>query len=86
LWDRRSDSAVYGIEFATKIAVESCAQRLNEIYRQFLKDGAARPEKPAKAIQARWDIADKAPAEPVHTLEAVCDHGRGARISFLTFH
>ena len=37
LWDRQSDSAVYGIEFATKIAVEACAQRLNEIYRQFLK-------------------------------------------------
>ena len=38
LWDSRSNSAVYGMELATKIALEACAQRLNDIYSQFLKD------------------------------------------------
>ena len=38
LWDSRSNSAVYGMELATKIALEACAQRLNNIYSQFLKD------------------------------------------------
>ena len=42
LWDRRSNLAVYGFEFATKILVEGYARRLNEMYRQFLKDQAAR--------------------------------------------
>jgi hypothetical protein len=39
LWDERSDAAVYGIQPSSKNAVEAHAQRLNNIYRQFLKDG-----------------------------------------------
>src|SRR5713101_4424838 len=38
LWDERSDEAVYGIQPSSKNAVEAHAQRLNNIYRQFLKD------------------------------------------------
>ena len=38
LWDRRSDSAVYGIEVATQDVVDACAKRLNTFYRQFVKD------------------------------------------------
>jgi hypothetical protein len=38
LWDGRSDSAVYGIRFSSKHEVDAYAQRLNNIYRQFLKD------------------------------------------------
>jgi hypothetical protein len=46
LWDRRSDSAVYGMELATQNALEACAQRLNNIYSQFLKDhgGTLKPD------------------------------------------
>ena len=45
LWDRRSNSAVYGVELASKNAVEAVARRLNAIYRRFLDHGAAvRPE------------------------------------------
>ena len=40
LWDRRSDSAVYGFERTTKKAVEAFAARLNAIYRQ-LKHGGS---------------------------------------------
>ena len=39
LWDGRSDTAVYGSQLATEREVEAYAQRLNNIYRQFLKDG-----------------------------------------------
>ena len=46
LWDELSKSAVYGTQLLGKTAVEAHAQRLNKIYRQFLKDGAATPEKP----------------------------------------
>src|SRR5712671_3609465 len=38
LWDRRSNSAVYGVRRSSKNAAEACAQRLNDIYRQFVKD------------------------------------------------
>lgn len=44
LWDRRSNSAVYGMELATKIALEASAQRLNNIYSQFLKDQGGTPQ------------------------------------------
>jgi hypothetical protein len=39
LWDGRSDAAVYGSLFSSEIEVEADARRLNNIYRQFLKDG-----------------------------------------------
>jgi hypothetical protein len=38
LWDEPSNSAVYGTQLLSKSAVEAYAQRLNDIYRQFLKD------------------------------------------------
>ena len=38
LWDELSNSAVYGTQLLSKSAVEAYAQRLNDIYRQFLKD------------------------------------------------
>jgi hypothetical protein len=46
LWDRRSNSAVYGMGLATEFALEDCAQRLNNIYSQFLKGqgGTHKPE------------------------------------------
>jgi hypothetical protein len=43
LWDGRSNAAVYGIQASSKNAVEAYAQRLNDIYRQFLKDGVRGP-------------------------------------------
>jgi len=39
LWDRRSDAAVYGGQLASKSAVDASAQRLNDIYRQFINHG-----------------------------------------------
>jgi hypothetical protein len=38
LWDRRSDTAVYGGQLAGKRAVDAFAQRLNDVYRQFIND------------------------------------------------
>jgi hypothetical protein len=38
LWDELSNSAVYGTQLLSKSAVEAYAQRLNDLYRQFLKD------------------------------------------------
>jgi hypothetical protein len=43
LWDDLSDSAVYGTQLLGKNVVEAEAQRLNKIYRQFLKDGGRDP-------------------------------------------
>lgn len=39
LWDRRCNSAVYGMELAAaRSAVEARAQRLNNVYSQFIED------------------------------------------------
>jgi hypothetical protein len=43
LWDEISNSSVYGTQLLSKSAVEAYAQRLNEIYRQFLKDAGRDP-------------------------------------------
>ncbi len=43
LWDGRSNAAVYGMQLSSKKAAEAYAQRLNDIYRQFLKDGGRDP-------------------------------------------
>jgi len=43
LWDERSNSAVYGIGLPTKDAGKALALRLNDIYRQFLKDRGSDP-------------------------------------------
>ena len=43
LWDEQSDAAVYGIQPSSKNAMEAHALRLNNIYRQFLKDGVRDP-------------------------------------------
>jgi hypothetical protein len=49
LWDRRCDAAVYGVQRSSKNAAEACAQRLNEIYRQFLKEGDTGRRPPGEA-------------------------------------
>ena len=43
LWDELSNTAVYGTQLLRKSAVEAYAQRLNDIYRQFLKDAGSDP-------------------------------------------